>query len=207
MHQLGDINKLLEWLASNLSVQNLDFMRIEHQLNKNNLPKNGKKNEKASEGGKNSQDYTWRDCSTWGGVKKLVRQRDAQARLIEALLGDKPQPHNLCPISCAYWNWRGNSTQYNIMIASLCSNCRSNILSRNLGEDGIGRAKIPTYNHFSTSRNGYNNIHSCTISWGHWRIVVFIRMSICTGGLTCISPLLTQTHISRLGSTRVHVSP
>jgi hypothetical protein len=164
MHQLGDKNKLLERLARNLSVHNLDFMRIQHQLNKNNLPKNGKKMKGLRKLGNNSQYYTWRDCSTLGGVKKLVWQHDAQGRLIEAIPGNKPQPHSLCPISCAYWNWRGNSMHYTILMASIFSNYRSNNLCRNLGEDGIGRAKITTYNHFSTSRNGYNNIHSCTIT-------------------------------------------
>jgi hypothetical protein len=64
MHQLGDKNKLLERLARNLSEQNLDFMRIQHQLNKNNLPKNGEKMKGLRKLGNNSQDYTWRDCST-----------------------------------------------------------------------------------------------------------------------------------------------
>ena len=45
MHQLGDKNKLLERLARNSLVHNLDFMRIEHQLNKN---------ERALEVGKNT---------------------------------------------------------------------------------------------------------------------------------------------------------
>lgn len=153
-------------MARNSEVQKTNLMKIEHK----HISQRMGKNERTLEIGKNGKDRTWRNYSTWGWAKNLVRHTSQfnSRNTMRQTSTSQFVPHFMSFLEMYTWciQWSSNSKSFSKYIF--------NVLRRNLWEIWNMYPKKSMLQSLPSTQDGFGKMQPNNSTQGHVGIVVLL---------------------------------